>query len=243
MNKNIEIFDQNKSDLQDIVFQFKDLNINGIEDKEGYDQVNNAIKCIKKIISKIKKTGKEGRDEAIKYQKGVIAMEKDLISVVEPVMLDLKKKKEEIDLKVEIENRRFSLGERRNKLSLLDIKISDDDILLMDDMQFDQFYNSECAKLLEKKKIEERDELRKKEIEDAKKKAEQDAILEIERKKKLEEFERKKKQDEMLRNKKVSEFLSTLGYNESNKSDYNICWEGEDHLIVYKKLGELNLKG
>lgn len=64
--------------------------ITAITNSASYQECHAARMALKTTRVDIEKTGKEARDEAIKYQKAVIAAEKELIALIEPEEARLK---------------------------------------------------------------------------------------------------------------------------------------------------------
>jgi hypothetical protein len=200
-NLNLEKFSPKRAELQELSQKYLNLEIKGIDDKPGYLAVDEARKELKRKRVKITKTGKELRSEALAFQKAVIAREKELVEIIEPVELSLSEMQKKIDDEKEKIKRIELLPERKEKLEKINVKIEDDFILLMDDGKFESFYNEKKAEYLEEKErlIREQEEKmkREQEIEEAKKQArvEAEKQAEAERKRAIEE-ERRKAQEE-----------------------------------------------
>lgn len=274
MELNIEKFNPTKAQIIKLVSSCKVLEIKGIEDKEGYDNVKSAIVSLRTIRKNIQDTGKSMRADALKFQKDVIAKEREYTDMIEPIEQDLKEKKEYIDDEKEKIKRKDLLPERLEKLQKINVIISNDEILLMDDKEFTTFYNDKNTEFLaekerliqeEKDKIEiEKKELeRAKELEEAKKKAAEEAIEEEKyraaKQKEIEEQgianenariarenEEKEKAEKAAlekkeKNKKYVNWLSKNGYNEENKVEFHIIREG-DKFTLYKKLDSIIIK-
>jgi len=63
---------------------FKDLKVNGVDDKEGLREVETARKLLKKKRVDIGKISDGLRESAVKFQKAVIAREKELVALIKP---------------------------------------------------------------------------------------------------------------------------------------------------------------
>jgi len=61
------------------------LKISGLEDKEGYEKVHLARMDVKTRRVSVTKRGKELREDAVKFQKSVIAEEKRIIYLLSPI--------------------------------------------------------------------------------------------------------------------------------------------------------------
>lgn len=179
--KNLDInkFEPKKVELVELSDKYKNLEIKGVDDKDGYSLVDVARKNLKSKRVEITKTGKAMRDDALKFQRAVIAKEKELVGIIEPVEIELKKKQASIDEEREKISRIELLPNRKKWLKAIDVEMEDDFILLMDDAQYEAFYNKKNAIFLDKKaqKLKEKEDkiAREKEIEDAKKQARIDA--------------------------------------------------------------------
>jgi hypothetical protein len=152
-NLNLEKFNPQKSELITIVNGYKDLTINGIDDKEGYLAVHKSRMELKKIRVNIQNTGKELRADAIKFQKSVIDKEKEFIAIIEPVEQELADKEMAIDIQKERAKRLETLPQRVEMLGGIEIKLEDDFVLLMDDNKFSEFYNQKKGEYLQNKEL------------------------------------------------------------------------------------------
>ncbi len=184
-NLTLDSFKPSKKAVLELAEKCKGLEIKGVDDKGGYALVHAKRMDLKNTRVAITKTGKDLRQGAIDFQKSVIAQEKELIAIIEPVEKDLEAKEKAIDLEIEKNKRRELLPARKEKLKAIDVEISDDDILSMDDRQFDSFYNEKNAFYLAEKqrKIDEenvRIEAEKNRIQEEKEKAEAEKQRQIE---------------------------------------------------------------
>lgn len=183
MELNIEKFNPTKAELLVLADKAKGLVINGIDDMEGYQLVHKQRMELKNTRVQITKLGKSYREEAIAFQKAVIEKEKELVGIIEPIELDLQSKQDTIDLEKEKLQRAALLPERKFKLVAVNVEMSDDEILGMDDNQFEAFYNQKNGELLQARELRIKAEQEKidtenkriadeKRIEEAKKEAE-----------------------------------------------------------------------
>ena len=86
-----------KAELITLAIKFKDLTIDGIEDKAGYKKVDEARKELQRAREMVKIRGEEMREEmseemseeASKFVKAVIAHEKDLVDTIDLIEQDL----------------------------------------------------------------------------------------------------------------------------------------------------------
>lgn len=155
---NIEKFNPTKAEITALVDKYKGLTITGIDDKAGYEAVHKARMELKAVRVNITKTGKSMREEALKFQKDVIAKEKDLVEMVEPTERDLEAKQKAIDEEKEKIKRKAILPERKEKLDAIGVNYDDDSILLLDENQFTEYYNRMHTEYLEEKERQVRDE-------------------------------------------------------------------------------------
>lgn len=118
----LERFDQeviSEKDLRRLVKQYSDLKVNGIEDRQGLNEVRRARIDLKNKVVEIKKKGKATRDGAVKFQKAVIERENALVSIVEPTKKQLEDEEDRIaDL---IEQKR--LEEERKESAKIQFRI------------------------------------------------------------------------------------------------------------------------
>lgn len=141
MNLEIDNFNPTVAELHELAEKYKELTIDGLDDKDGYERVHKARMELVRTRLEITKTGKALRDDANKFAKAVIAKEKELVGLIEPVEKELKAKQDEIDEKRE-RARRFSLlPERMEKLLEIEEVVSTDELLGMSNDQFLSFYN------------------------------------------------------------------------------------------------------
>lgn len=64
--------------------KYKELKVNGVDDKEGLKAVESARKELKNKRVEIEKVSKGMRESAVKFQKAVISREKELVTLIEP---------------------------------------------------------------------------------------------------------------------------------------------------------------
>ena len=142
-NLNIEQFNPKKADIIALTEKFKDLEIQGIDDKQGYQAVHQARIELKNSRVAISKQGKNLRDGAIKFQREVIKVEKELVALIEPTETSLANKQKLIDEEKEQQKRIQLIPERREKLKEIDYKIDDTFLITMDNIQFQEFFNQQ----------------------------------------------------------------------------------------------------
>lgn len=200
---NIEKFNPTVAEIKAMVEQYKDFTIAGVDDHKGYLMVDTARKQLKKSRVQIEKDGKMLRAEAIAFQKAVIAKEKELIGMIEPTEKELAERQKTIDDEREMIKRKQFLPERVQKLQLIGVTVEDTFLLMLDENQWQEFYNIRYSEYLqeqgrkaleEKRKAEEALAAEQKKLEEEKRKAVEEMA---EQQRKL-EAEKKKIEDEKL---------------------------------------------
>lgn len=159
----------------------------------------------------ITKRGKELRDGALRFQKEVIAREKELVGIVQPEEERLQKIDEENKLRGEMEARRGELQSRVDALVSVgdELPVDEGEVLAMDDNEFNAYRLRRIeAKLVKDKEENEAsvqklaDDLRAKQVEDDRARREELAKEEKARREKLAEDERisaERRMDEEMR--------------------------------------------
>lgn len=166
-------FDPTIAEVKRLADEYTGLNIKNVDDVIGYACVDAARKALKKTRCDITNRGKELRGQANAFAKDVIAREKELIAVIEPVEVDLYREKMRIDNMAKMDGRRALLLD-------VDYEATDDELLTMTDVQFNKAFDR--AKLVkfdkqeaERKKAEELDRVRQEAAAAAKQEAEEKA--------------------------------------------------------------------
>ncbi len=263
------IFDTNKDDLRKVVEETKKLtlNIEACKENELTEVYNTRIK-LSKTRTAIKKVGKRAREKAIKYQKDIIAYEKELIEIIEPEEVRLKKIEKDVEEHKIRKERLESLPDRKAKLENIGrdkyLRL-DEDLLKMSNIEFQSYFNgckADYNQLREKQLRIDREELEreKAKLEQEKK----DEVLRKDKESKIikeeEEEEEEKKSEEQYKKfseaeekkrdenrVKLKEFYKNYGFFEDDKNDGLMVHseqnydEGTTKYIMYKKIGELEL--
>jgi len=214
MTENLIIkFDYTKNELSEIADQYKGLEIYWLEDVETLEIVKKWKKELTQARNNIKDAWKKMRSEALIYQKKVIEVEKTYLEIIEEVEEPLKLQLENYK---ELERKKLmqkQLPERKELLMQLWFdNITDDELLEMNNDTFREYFNTRKEeKIIEdQRKIdEERERLaeetrkldmeikRQKEIANAKKEAEDKAMVDYEAKLKKQQEEQDKKLEEI----------------------------------------------
>ena len=253
---NLEVFNEIRNKLNSVVEINKGLKIEGVEDKEGYAKVKSAKKEIRDEEISLEKLAKSERQQALEYQRGIIALEKDLKEITSPIINDYDTQLKEIDELVAREERKVLLPHRRKLLEQIEYTLGDEDILNINEKDWAEFIDKKREEYLEIKANEKREKERKEQederVEKAKKEAADKAIKEVNEIAK-EEKERQAEEDykeaqrilqehadkeaervSKLEDEKVQAWLKENNY---NKEDFKLFTE-EGKMVLYKKVSE-----
>lgn len=91
---NMDSFNPKKAELIELAKKYESVTQIEIVDKTTYEQVHQAQTVFQKARTAIKNTGLEMRESANKYIKDVLAVERDLLSVIVPIEEKLIEKKD-----------------------------------------------------------------------------------------------------------------------------------------------------
>jgi hypothetical protein len=136
-------FDQAVSGLNEIIAESSKITASDLKDSKQIAVVREFRLKLKKTRVAIEKQGKSMRDDAIKYQRDVIAREKELIGIIEPEEARLEAIEDEAQRIKDHEERMSSLPLRREQLAAIGdgVEVSDDELLDMDAEQFVAYMN------------------------------------------------------------------------------------------------------
>lgn len=232
----LEKFSPMVAEVKGLAEQYAGLSISGPQDKAGYKQVDKARKHLKSTRTEIEKAGKAMRKPALDFQKTVIAREKELISIIEPIEKSLLAMQSKADELIEMEKREFSLPSRLKDLEEFGLKDAPTlraQLLNMDEFQYASFYNQVKADHLKAKEKELADRER--------------ALKEAENKAKKEVEPEPQKADATLppapeakiaEPKTYKEFLMEHGVTTENmERDFYVLNDGQK-VSLYRKIGE-----
>ena len=243
---------KNMSEIKNIIVEF-DVNISQLEtlksqatlvDRSDIDSVKETVKMLVKTRRAIEAKGKEYRDEANAFNKSVIAKEKEYISVIEPLEVELKEVIEKDNERKIIEARRELLPNRMRHISILKIATipTEDEILQLDDAQWATLYDQLVAEhekaieVAEKKEQDEKDRAAREE--NIAKEAAEKATHDAEEKAKRTEKERLEKEAaENARLEAEAEYRAFLEKNNFNKGTDIIKKEGNS-VKIYRYVAE-----
>ena len=150
-------FNPTVAELQVLADKYHGLEINGLDDDEGYKAVKDAAKVLQVNRTNIKKLGKKLRSEALIFQKEVIRVENEALNIIVPLENELIGKRFYIDEEKKRVERRKVLPERKSRMKEFCLEITDITLLALDDKEFEAFYNDSKAEYLAKKEKEIRD--------------------------------------------------------------------------------------
>lgn len=142
------------------------LVVTDLDDEEGYEELKEVISDYVSHRTGMEKEGKKLREESNAFSKKVIERAKELKAISEPKELEFKGMKEKIDDGRLKRQRKILLPGRKEELSKINIKIPDDELLLMDLKEYKEFHDEKKLEYFNKKEAEE--EARKKKIQDEK---------------------------------------------------------------------------
>lgn len=141
----LQKFDITDAVIESMKDQFLPMKINGIEDDNGYRQVNKARLFVKNKRVEIEKRRKELKADSLEYGRRIDAQAKYLTELIAPIELHLEKEQDAVDKERERTKirkaREAALPERINKLAELGVFITDEELMVMDDLEFNRYYN------------------------------------------------------------------------------------------------------
>lgn len=93
----IKAYDMVEAAVSQYKEQFLPLKINGIEDKEGYAEVSQALRLMVSKRTKIEAKRKELKEDSLKYGRAIDAEAKRLTALLSPIEEHLKQEKQRVD--------------------------------------------------------------------------------------------------------------------------------------------------
>lgn len=175
----LEKFDPTEAQLREMVAKTSGLTATDLEDKAQLEVVRKARIDLKKTRVAIEKYGKSLREDALKFQKAVIAKEKDLIGIISPEEDRLAAIEEEAEKLAIKKERMEKLPARKDRLAALEdgVEVSDEDLLEMDSTQFEAYFNARVADKNEKVRLQQEEDQRRRDEEARKEQERKDAEL------------------------------------------------------------------
>lgn len=253
MTETIEIFKPGIAELRSVAERLRGITIKGVDDVEGYAAAKDAKKELAQWRIDITKSGTKFRAEALAYQREVIRQEKEHLEIITPVEDNLKAMIQAVDEAKAREERKVLIPSRKAMLAEIEVEMTDDELLALDEKEFEGVFNTKKMQYLEareaKRREEENEKRHQEELEKAKAEAAAKAIeeerLRVEREaqakaaeeKRLED-DRKAEEKKIARNKRYKEWLEKNGRTEENKGDFYIEREGTK-FTLYKVVDEI----
>lgn len=217
-----------------------------------------VAKAMRKELSdariEISKNAKVAREDFHKAWKGVIEVEKILLSEFTDEEDRLKKYETDLKAKKLRDERMLVLPIRKERLFEIKVLVTDEELLAMDDLTFSNFLATKQAEILAEQKRKDEEEARLEQArEEAKREAEEEAKrqaeakerehqaeldrIEAEAKAKAEAEERAKREaeeeaDRLAKEQKYQQFLTNNDYNEEEF----ITKDEGDKVVLYKKV-------
>ena len=102
----IKKFNLADAKIAELKEQFKDLEISGVEDKDGYKAVSEAIKIVRTYRTGVEKVRKQIKEDYLKTGRAIDEEAKRLTASLEEIENPLKDKKQEIDDEIQAEKER-----------------------------------------------------------------------------------------------------------------------------------------
>lgn len=251
----IEKFSPTQAQLTELATSAKQIALPDLLDKAAVKVVHDKRMELRAARTDITKAGKALREDALAFQKQVIAKEKELIAIISPEedrLADLEARAEE---EQEREARRPLIPDRRAKIDDIEPQynkiLTDDQMLDMDGTEFQGFLNKcladknarDAAAIAEQKQQISEDQAKidaeKKRLDDEKADRERKEKEEAEAKarKEKQEAEDKARQEEKERKQKADDryqaFLKEHGY---NRTDFYTTEDVGGRVTLWKKV-------
>lgn len=102
----IKKFNLADAKIAELKEQFKDLKISGVEDKDGYKSISEAIKIVRTYRTGVEKVRKQIKEGYLKTGRAIDEEAKRLTALLEEIENTLKDKKQEIDDEIQAEKDR-----------------------------------------------------------------------------------------------------------------------------------------
>lgn len=189
--------------------EYMGLKIKGLEDTDGYDIVKKSRIAVKNKRVEVEKKRKELKAQSLEYGRAVDGEAKRITGLLEPIETYLTEEETKIDEEVKrikfAETQKKQLPHRIEKLASIDVKVPDEELLSIDDVQFFTLFNEFYEKHLEEKKLaqeaeEEKIRIAKEELQAEKDRIEQQQIeakaKEVAEKVRLKELEQARQEAE-----------------------------------------------
>lgn len=148
-------FDPKVEELNKLVEVSSKIVVTDINDKKQIEVVKENRIILKNTRVAITKTGKELRENALVFQRAVIAKEKELIAIIEPEELRLENIEAEVKALKLKEERTALLPTRHEQLNAIGdtVKATDEELLEMDTETFTSYKNNRLSAKLESDRL------------------------------------------------------------------------------------------
>ena len=267
MELSIEKFSPTQAELAKLAEESKAIALPDPFDQVQLRRVKDTRLNLRNARVEITKTGKALREDALKFQKAVIAKEKELVAIIEPAETRLAELEDAAQKAVERKTRLELLPHRKERLAAIGDGLfeTDDHLLDMDGPEFEAYCNERLAAKNEadrqrieaenrtideeKAKIEREKEMRERE---EKARAEERERIEREQKESAERQQREQEEaarKEQLEKERIEKeasyqtFLKAHGYTEQTSGQFAIHTDHIAHEVkLYKLVGIHKLK-
>ena len=135
----------------ELVHRVKELKINGIEDKIGYQIVKESITEARNFINDLSELRLSITRQYDDAKKQLIGREREIVALVDPVKERLSAMKQEIDDEKIMDKVRKDLPARKELLKSIEVEANDEELLLMKNDKFEKFFTSKKGEYLEAK--------------------------------------------------------------------------------------------
>lgn len=143
--KDLALFDPNVEALTALVAESAGIVTVDLADPTQLEVVKTARIKLRDARVLIEKTGKGYRQDAIEYQRAVIAKEDSLIAIIEPEEKRLKAFEEQAKREKEDAIRREQLPARMERLTTNGLTMTEADVLALDSVEFETKFNELVA--------------------------------------------------------------------------------------------------
>lgn len=261
----ISKFDPLKAEISALVENIKSV-VASSTGATGYELMKEKKKVLQSRRTDLVRDLKAERDGALKFQKAVIEVEKDCLNMIASIEDPIDEKIKAIDDARKREERLAILPERKEKLASIELVMTDDEILDMDDKVFAQFFidkkviyleekqariDAENKRIADEKLAEENEAKRQADLEKARKEGEkiakqkakeaEERRIAKEKQEKEEQAAKEKAENERLEKmKKYQKFLSDNGCTKETEKEFYIK-KDETKVVLYKKVGEFKI--
>jgi len=152
IDKKMMVFDFDMTEIKAALEQYKNFEIKGVDDKDGYRKIETAMKYVKKFNNKIKAIGKKARDPQTKHNKGISEVEKGYTGILDEAIESMTNKLIDVDNDITRVNVLKHLPDRKERLAKYGITdMEDETILRMDANFFEDFLANKKTEFLENK--------------------------------------------------------------------------------------------